>query len=95
MAEARAVSSVGLEAPALRGAGSKCYITRGATPCKPLHRDTLDLPIEWQYPKTRGEIPLRWSPHKVALYGGPEGPCPFGASFWPSGASFWPSRASF
>ena len=28
------------------------FIPRGATPCKPPHRDTLDLPIESQYPKT-------------------------------------------
>ena len=40
----------------------------GATPCKPLHRDTLDLPIEWQYPKTRARNPSTAPLTRASLY---------------------------
>ena len=63
------VSRLGLSGPAPRGAWSKCYITRGATPCKLPHRDTLDLPIEWQFPKTRARNPSTAPPHKSVPLG--------------------------
>ena len=74
----------------------KCYFTRGATPCKPPHRDTPDLPIEGQYPKPRGANPSTVVLHKFV-------PLPssfwlilaFWPSFWPFGLLFWSSRPSF
>ena len=64
----------------------KCYITRGATPCKPPHRDTPDLPIEWQYPKTRGEIPLPASSTSSSLY---RGLLVLHVAFWAFVLVFW------
>ena len=58
----------------------KCYLTRGATPCKPPHGDTPDLPIEGQYPKPTSCNPSTVVPHKFVPLR-----WPFGPSFWSCG----------